>query len=206
MKRMLALLMCMPLMLCGCSTQENEITPTEQVSTTSAQTEKVYLNEVRTIEYQTIHEFLESEFCQTMQSEGFAVYLPSYDAAQYELRRITSDAAFYEFSFVETATGKYVVYGVLYRTCFKSADEFAQLYPDTADENILTSVEKDSVLQDAYIVKTQLTEDSCCYNLSYLPMEGYEVYIGSNSSTPEDALAYIHDFDLVPADEWQSHA
>lgn len=195
MKKIFAVLMCMSLFLCGCGTQENEITPTEQGST-----EKIFDNEVRTIEYQTIPEFLESEFCQTMQSEGFAVYLPSYDAAQYELRRITSDAAFYEFSFIETATEKGVVYSVLYNTHFRSADEFAELYPDTADENILTSVEKDGVSQDVYIVKTPYTEDAS-YNLSYLPMEGYEVYIGSNSATPEDALTYIHDFDLEPAAE-----
>ena len=70
---------------------------------------------------------------------------------------------------------------------------------DTSGDSIVT-VEKDGVNYDVYVSKTILV-DYDEYSIAYIPFEGYILDIHPRVSTPEEALAYIHEFDLVPVEE-----
>ncbi len=153
----------------------------------------------RTVYYDDVDEFLSSDFCHTMQSAGYTPYVLSYDTEKYELSHIRCDSRFYEFSLLEKENGGSIIYCVTYDAYFKNVEEIAALYVDEPEKNLITSVEKDGSVFDVHVSRIP-SPDVSHYNLSYLPFEGYMVYIGSDSPTPEEAIAYIHEFDLVPAE------
>ncbi|MBE6826090.1 MAG: hypothetical protein E7511_04305 [Ruminococcus sp.] len=188
-KRVLALVL--PMMLCGCSAE---------AAVESKSTEPVmHVNIDDTIPYQDVPAFLASDFCKEMRESGYTVYVPEFDAEKYDFVKVESHRSFYNFFFDEKGTSKRINYQITYNTFEKTVEEFTGNVLDTSGD-IFTTVEKDGVEYDVYIPKTPyMTETE--YNLQYIPFEKYHVYILCKTSTPEEALAYIHDFDLVPVEE-----
>lgn len=171
------------LLLCGCSQQSEET---------------VHIDEDLTITYSDVDEFLASDFCDTMKEDGFTVYLPSFDTEKYTISRIISSNELYWFVLKNTENDQGIIYQISYDCYEQTVDQLSDNKMDKSGD-IITTAEKNGITYDVYLSKT-LYVDWDEYNLIYLPFEDYSVYIGSDSPTPEAALSYIHDFDLVPAE------
>ncbi len=150
-----------------------------------------------TVYYDSVSEFLDSEFCMNMKESGFAPYLLSYDESRYEFYGMRADGKFYDFQLKDTESGLSITCSVSYSETYH---EIEDLYENTvhAIDPTITAVEKDGVTYDVAVHQVPF-EPEIQYNITYIPMDGYTLYIGTDSPTPEEAIAYIHEFDLVPA-------
>ncbi|MBE6826091.1 MAG: hypothetical protein E7511_04310 [Ruminococcus sp.] len=198
------------MLLCGCgsqqvppeetvltTTQPEEIVETKNTESTPLETVlEVDLN--TTTQYGSFEGFLRSDFCKKMQQDGFTTYALSYDKERFVERGMMSDASFYTMGFNDknNPEGRGVVCTITYNAYEKTAEELAGNKWDTSGDSIVT-VEKDGVKYDVYVSKTILV-DYDEYSIIYIPFEGYTLSIRASASTPEEALAYIHEFDLVP--------
>lgn len=189
MKKIFALLMCVPLLLCGCSAQAEE-TDHADVDTT--------------VGYQDVSAFLKSDFCKKMEAAGKTFYLPVWDGAKFALVNLYTSNKSSVFTFRDTETDTIGYYQITYDSWQKSVKDFADGKQETADDQIVT-VEKDGTSHEVYL-SAMPDQENAKYNLSYIPYEGIMVYIGTERSTTEEILADFESFDLVPADEWQSPA
>ncbi len=151
-----------------------------------------------TVYYDSVSEFLDSEFCENMKESGFAPYLLSYDESRYELRRMRSDGKFYDFQLKDTVNDLSITCSIKYSGTYH---EIEDLYENTvqAIEPTITAVDKDGVTYDVAVQQVPF-DPEIKYNITYIPMDGYTLYIGTDSPTPEEAIAYIHEFDLVAAE------
>ncbi len=179
---------------CGCSRNAE----TETKETTEPTGFKMYVNADTSERYDDVSGFLASEFCASVEKQGFTVYLPSYDTEKYTLEQIRVTGNVYTFYLYEASTEKRLSYGITYDAPFKSETERQAYYQET-EHDVITSVDKNGTAQEVYVHKMPFTVTDV-YNLSYLPFDGYDVYINSDSPTPDEAIAYIHEFDLVPAE------
>ena len=201
------------MLLCGCVSQQ--VPPEETVLTTTQPEEIVETQDTETTPLETVLEvdlktgmqygdfkgFLRSDFYKKMQQDGFTTYALSYDKDRFVERGMSSDACFYTMGFDDKnkPDGWGVVCTITYNAYEKTAEELAGNKWDTSGDSIVT-VEKDGVNYDVYISKTPLV-DYDEYSIAYIPFEGYTLDIHASASTPEEALAYIHEFDLVPVEE-----
>ncbi len=196
------------MLLCGCGSQQ--VPPEETVLTTTQPEEIVETQDTETTPLETVLEvdlntttkygsfegFLRSDFCKKMQQDGFTVYALSYDEERFTGKGVTSDACFYMMGIRDALTEKGVICSITYNSYVKTAEELSRNAWDTSGDSIVT-VEKDGVNYDVYISKTPYV-DYDEYSIAYIPFEGYILDIHPRASTPEEALAYIHEFDLVP--------
>lgn len=196
MKKMLVLLMCMSLLLCGCS----EFTDGGGSSAVKETFPEYYADEETRIRYGSESEFLTSDFCDRMKRDGYTVYLLSCNEEQYEFQEIVSDGSFYKYILADKETGAELECSLSYHVEYLKHPSDAFANADDTSKDSLTTVEKDGREYDVYISRTPYVEEDE-YGIVYLPFDGYKMSIYAGASTPEDALAYIHDFDLVPADE-----
>ena len=199
------------MLLCGCGANRTDLKEREttalnptiaSVETTDTQeTTANYICEVdlnRSVEYGSFEGFLRSDFCKEMRENGYTPYAISYDEERYELKGVRSDPGFYVMGFRDkyNPDGKGVSCTILYNAPEKTASELSRNKWDTSGDSIVT-VEKDGVNYDVYVSKAILV-DYDEYSIVYIPFEGYTLSIRASASTPEEALAYIHEFDLVP--------
>ncbi|MBQ7003520.1 MAG: hypothetical protein IJN57_06090 [Oscillospiraceae bacterium] len=200
------------MLLCGCGANRTDLkemetttlNPTiasvETTETPETATNKIYDVELKTsTEYGSFEGFLRSDFCKKMRQDGFTVYALSYDEERFTGKGVTSDACFYKMGFRDALSEKGVICTITYNAYQKTAEELHKNKWDTSGDSIVT-VEKDGVNYDVYVSKTILV-DYDEYSIIYIPFEGYTLSIRASASTPEEALAYIHEFDLVPVEE-----
>ena len=201
------------MLLCGCGSQQ--VPPEETVLTTTRPEEIVETQDTEattletvlevdlntTTQYGSFEGFLRSDFCKKMQQDGFTTYALSYNKERFVDRGVTSDACFYMMGLEDRNNPDRwnVICTITYDSYVKTAEELAGNKWDTSGDSIVT-VEKDGVNYDVYISKTPLV-DYDEYSIAYIPFEGYTLDIHASASTPEEALAYIHEFDLVPVEE-----
>lgn len=177
------------LLLCGCGAKE----PPEPLTC-------VNIND--TMDYKTISDFLESDFCKEMQKEGKKLYLPTWDEEKFELANVYTSHETSVFTFKEAQTGKVGYYEICYDDYRKSVEDFVKDKPEAAKDQILT-VEKDGTSYDVYLSALPYQENTE-YNLYYVPYENVMVYIGTARSKTEEILADFDQFDLVSTDEWKA--
>lgn len=195
MKKLLVLLMCMSLFLCGCSAL------TDGGSSAVKETfPEYYADEETRVRYENESEFLDSDFCDEMKQNGYTIYQLSYDEERYELLGMLSDRNLYKYQLTDKETGAEVDYSICYNVGYLEHPSDAFANADDTSKDVSTTVEKDGQGYDVYISRTPYVEEDE-YGIVYLPFEDYKVSIYADAPTPEDALAYIHDFDLVPAEE-----
>ncbi len=191
MKRITPAFLALSFLLCGCSNAENS-TETNQLPS------GVHINVDSTIYYDTVSDFLDSDFCKAMQEEGFTTYLLSYDETRYEFSRMSSDAKFYVFHFLDTQTDSGISITIMYDSFYEEVSDFGVNAADTSGD-IITTAEKDGQTYDVYISKVPYTPEDQ-YNIGYIPFPDYNVYISSNRATPEEVLEDFQAFTLVPAE------
>ncbi|MBQ7013730.1 MAG: hypothetical protein IJN11_07445 [Oscillospiraceae bacterium] len=204
-----AFVLALAMLLCGCSANQTKpkemetttLNPTiasvETTETPETATNKIYDVELKTsTEYGSFEGFLRSDLCKKMQQDGFTVYALSYDEERFTGKGVTADACFYMMGIRDALTEKGVICSITYNSYVKTAEELSRNAWDTSGDSIVT-VEKDGVNYDVYISKTPYV-DYDEYSIAYIPFEGYILDIHPRASTPEEALAYIHEFDLVP--------
>ncbi len=179
--------------------------PTETPTTppTSAPEEETteYIEDVdlaRTVEYDTVDEFLASDFCKKMKEDGFTPYVLAYDEERFELKGMHSDASFYVFGFHDKEKDQGVSCTIMYNTYMTDIEQMMDNIRVPV-EHVFTTVEKDGVSYEVYAGDAPFDE-WVLYNMGYLPFEKWQMSIKSDSPTPEEAIAYIHEFDLVPAE------
>ncbi len=184
------------LLLCGCgASAENGIE-----STTEKVWPEYYVEVYNGKDYGSESKFFSSDFVGQMRDEGYTPYRLSYDTERFEFYRIQSDATFYEYRLKDKANGNDVTCTVAYHVEYLKHPSDAFANADLTDQDVVTTVEKDGASYEVYISKKPFV-DYEAYNIVYLPFEGYKVSIYADASTPEEALAYIHEFDLVPVEE-----
>ncbi|MBQ7003523.1 MAG: hypothetical protein IJN57_06105 [Oscillospiraceae bacterium] len=195
------------MLLCGCGSQQ--VPPEETVLTTTQPEKIVETQDTETTPLETVLEvdlntttkygdfegFLKSDFCKEMRENGYAPYAISYDEERYELKGVTADGCFYSMGFRNKQGGKGVYCAISFGS-YETVDDLTANVWDTSGDSFAT-VDKNGVSYDVYIAKTPYI-DYDVYAISYIPFSGYKMYIHADASTPEEALAYIHEFDLVP--------
>ena len=209
-KRVLALVL--PMLLCGCGADRTETTSseptgsveeTEVTSETAASLVDEYICGLPEIafNFETEETFLASEFCEKMLHEGVVPHVLTYDPAKYELKKILADASFYEYQFLNKENGVGVSCTVSYYIQeIGLFDLYSGIPLHDRENDVRTTVDKDGETYDVYIAKSDYSETGR-YTLQYLPLHDFSLSIRSDASTPEEALAYIHEFDLVPVEE-----
>lgn len=206
------------LLLCGCGQEETadkvemtaaeettEAAKLEETTQTPEETKatlELHISADTVVKYDTVSQFLDSDFCEKMQGEGFATYLLSYDEERYEFRSISSDASFYEYRLVDTETEESVSVTISYDTYEENVEQFADNKLST-EGDVITTAEKDGVTYDVYLSKLPF-EESTKYSLSYIPFENYTVYISSHRPTTEEVLEDFQAFDLITLEEWNA--
>ncbi len=180
---------------CGCSE-----TPEEPAETEPSTTENIiFCAETPSLSFDSLEAFLASEACAQMRNNGYIPYVPTYDAEVYEVLSVRLINDTYEIGFRHITENKRVLYCVTCNSIFEKAEDFAEIYRDAPEKNVILTTEKDGVVYEGYVMHTPFQEE-LVYNLHYIPIAGYDVYIHSDSPTPEEAIAYIHEFDLVAAE------
>ncbi len=201
-KRLIAicLLTCM-ITGCGVAEENKSEQMVETVQNTVSDTEEEIICALpdTTVYYDSEQAFLASDFCYEMQQKGYEPYLLSYDKERFEFCQMWSDASFYVYALIDKNNGAGVDYTITYETHERTASELNQNTADKSGDSIVT-VEKDGSSFDVYIAKSPYI-DYDQYSIQYLPFTAYRVSIHARASTPEEALAYIHEFDLVPVEE-----
>lgn len=194
MKRYLIISM-FSLFLCGCSsTAATENQPTEE----STEPELIY-NMSPHQQYDSIAEFLASDSYTQITNKGYTVYLPTWDEEKYHFTGIASDSSYYELYLHDEAAEETIVFNMIYGDFPKTIDQIAEIFETGGEEDTVMTAEKDGVTYEVYLNK-KLNQESTEYSLHYLPTEGGYITIDTEKSTPEEALSYIHEFDLVPAE------
>ncbi len=200
MKKYLSIVM-FCVLLTGCGAAEETLVKKEMnmqsAASDSEQDKIVCALPETTIYYDSEAAFLASDFCAEMQQKGYTPYLLSYDEERYEFCQMWSDASFYVYSLIDKTEDEGVTYTISYETYERTATELNQNKADKSGDSIVT-VEKDGMSYDVYISKSPYI-DYDRYSIQYLPFMEYKVSIHAGATTPEAALAYIHEFDLVPA-------
>ncbi len=196
MKRTLLISLLTLLLCCGCNQK-----PTESAETEPATTENgIICEDVNLMqEFDSLEAFISSDLYAQMQNEEYKPYVPDYAAAGYEVTGVRALHDVYEISLYHAEKDKRILYSVTCNSIFETTEDLAQLYQNEPEKNVILTTEKDGVVYEGYVMHTPFQEE-LVYNLHYIPMDGYDVYIHSDSPTPEEAIAYIHEFDLVPAE------
>ncbi len=196
-------------MLCGCGAATKKEDKTTSKATEISESQEMSLSDEMIVEdmvdedtklwYDTDEEFLSSVFCADMRQDGYVPCLLSYDKEHYELDKISSSAHTYVFYLLDKTLNVGVHYSISYDVYERTASELCA-NKTQKDEDSIVSVDKDGVSYDVYISKTPYI-DYDQYGILFLPSDGYKVSIYADASTPEEALAYIYEFDLVPVTE-----
>lgn len=183
------------LFLCGCSsTTAMEVQPT----TESAEQELFY-NISSHQQFDSVAEFLASDSYTRITDEGYTVYIPTWDEEKYRFTGMASDSDYYELYFHEEATEETIVFNMIYGGYPNNIDQIAEIFEAGSEEDTVMTAEKDDVTYEIYLNKKS-HQEGVEYSLHYLPTEGGYISIDTEKSTPEAALAYIHEFTLVPAE------
>ncbi len=210
MKKMIAVLT-LSVLFCGC-TKVPQDTSTAQIndnlqlvknnerSDNQMQMDDLHFNMISDIDYSTVESFLDSDYCRELQEKGFTVYLPTYDEERYDFMKIVSTNCSYKVRIKDTQTDTAIDICIGYDSFFEKPEDFAANAIST-EGDFSTTAEKFGQTYDVYLMKTPYMPETE-YTLGYLPFEGYDVYISSHRSTPEEVLEDFRAFDLVPADVW----
>ena len=195
-------------MLCGCgdvkeSAESSEVSLYEAVTEEENEVsdENVYIDEDRTIFYDTLDEFRSSEFYSAMKSEGVTPYVLSYDEERYSMGMITSDPGVYKYVLYDNLEQQDVRYSVSFTSNIADMNELQETF--SYAKNILTTAENNGITYEVYLTTPPYQEEEC-YGLIYLPFENCKASIHTgNDTTTDEILSYFDDFVLVP-DESQA--
>lgn len=177
-------------MLFGCGNAEgnsiSDIEPTTE--------RKAVVDYDSTQQFDTIDEFLSSEFCNGLREKDINIYTLSYDEERYEFNKITADGTFYEYRFHDNENNKHIIFSVSYDVRKTTMGYVRSLFDN--DKNISTTAENSSGTYEVYLADSPLdSKDN--YGLMYLPFEKYMVSIYANDSTSDEILEYFDDFEIV---------
>ncbi|MBR4101105.1 MAG: hypothetical protein IKK51_04415 [Oscillospiraceae bacterium] len=175
------------LLLCGCGAKE---TPEPEFHVDIDDTQY----------FETVPDFLASEFCKEMQEDGFVTYLPAYDAEKYTLSMVNAVRKAYTFVLKEDEKSGATTIQIRYDSYEKTVDELAGNKLDRSGDSY-AAVEKDGRSYELYVSKTPYVSHNE-YNIMCIPFEKYKLYIGAKADSPQGAIDAFQEFDLLPSDEW----
>ncbi len=205
MKRMLALLMCMPLMLCGCG-QDTSKQNTVNNDGTHPEDDVLCVLVANTQDYSDIRSFADSDACAALQNEGHTVCVPVWDETKYQFRHASydPDQEFCIFYFDEIGTDHGASCRISYDSDEASVAEISSEPLGRYGAGVTQAV-KDGVTHDVYI-GVNGSEQGYKYSYTYFPYDECRVTVSTESYTHAEILGDFHDFDIVPVSEWNTVA